>query len=156
MDSKKRPLGSPYMNGRTRVYWAEDVFVLINVVNTLLDDLKLADISSTGFVKYMFSELRWLQEQTQEISESVESFLRISPTHQLRFALENAIEQVTRQTEQAKHTTGQAALAILKEPDGLLRQRDHLETVIYSLNLSLHSLYEHLKNLERGREATVW
>lgn len=126
----------------------DNVFVLIQVVNELSDNVKSNDIGSTLFVSHMLTELRYLSDQTNKIRSSINSFLRMHPNHPQALNLEYMISQVISQIDDTKQTFGQLSLSAFKDQSFTTQHQNSLNTLLHTLYLTLSRLQNKLRSLE--------
>jgi hypothetical protein len=133
---------------------ADNIFVLINIVNTLLETTRSADLSDAHFVRLMLSELQWIQRQTYQVNETVELILNSNPDNPMIYSLRYMIQQATLEIEHVKQAVSQLCFSTLKERQSLPNYRDRLNTILHSLYLMLNRLYHDLKLSNNEIEGT--
>lgn len=132
---------------------ADNLFILIQTVNSLSQEIRSEDIATAGFMRYMLSELCWLREQTNQIRDAIESFLGVHYSHPQTGSLQHIINRTTTQIEVIKETYGQLALSAFRERHLLLSHRNRLQTLLYELYLSFSRLQKQLRWLDLGTES---
>jgi hypothetical protein len=129
---------------------SDDVFVLIQIVNSLCEEAKVGDLGSAQFMRHMLSEIRWLQEQSKRINDSVNSFLNMHPDHIQARTLCHLLDQTTTQIEDTKETYRQLALSAFNKPHLLPQYQNRLQTLFHRLHLLLNQLQKQLWRLDQN------
>jgi hypothetical protein len=132
---------------------ADNLFILIQTVNSLSEEIKLEDIAAAGFMRHMHSELCWLRDQTCQIRDVTESFFGVHPPHPQTRSLQHIINRTATQIEVIKETYGQLALSAFRERHLLSNHRNRLQTLLYQLYLSFSRLQKQLRQLDQETQA---
>jgi hypothetical protein len=132
---------------------ADNLFILIQTVDSLSEEIKLEDIATAGFMRHMLSELCWLRDQTNQIRDAIESFLGVHSSHPQARSLQHIINRTATQIEAIKETYDQLALSIFRERYLLSNHRNRLQTLLYQLYLSFSRLQKQLRRLDQGTQA---
>lgn len=134
---------------------SDDVFVLIQIVNSLSEDTKVGDLGNARFMQHMLSEMQWLGNQTKQIDESVNSFLNKHPSHPQTRLLRHLLFQTTTQIEDTKEIYRQLALSAFYRPHLLPQHRNRLQTLFHALHSSLSRLQKQLWRLDQSTQTVA-
>lgn len=126
----------------------ENVFGLVQVVNTLCEELQFTQADSLTFVKRANTELDWVSEQSKQIRDAIQYFVARHPYHIPMLQIEETIEEVSHDIAEARNALRQAAVRAVVHSRGSQSNQIRSESMIYSLRLSLEQLQKHLKEIE--------